>query len=80
MANKSLKEAAILGVALYAWCTVGGKVGGYCIGKIITLTKPFHPIPSYDNKISMEDQRKSAVENEPTMNRPGNNDGESVND
>lgn len=62
-ARKSLKEAVILTGALYAWCTVGGKVYGYCIGTLISFANP-HPIPSVtsysgQDKSSLENLRKS---------------------
>ena len=44
MSTKALKEAVILTGTLYAWCTMGGRVGGYCIGAFVT---PAHPIPMH---------------------------------
>ena len=69
MAAKSLKEAAILVGALYAWCTVGGNVCGYCIGTAINFAKPFHPIPSYSSmkEMPMGNLRKSYVNKQLTM-------------
>ena len=82
MAAKSLKEAAILAGALYAWCTVGGNICGYCIGTVISFAKPMHPIPtkssysrSNNYKMSMGDLRRSYVNKQLSIDDDRESDG-----